>query len=73
MTKPRLMAYIALTITFTLSTVVVAMTVAMMFGLFNEKVSNEEIFKILAPTFSGIIGGFIGLLSGYKLGTTSND
>jgi len=49
------------------------MSMAMVIGLFNEKVSNEEIFKILAPTFSTVVGGFIGLLSGIKIGQSGNE
>ena len=43
----------------------------LMVGLFDEKVDNGEIFKLIAPAFQTIVGGFIGLLAGVKL--KSND
>jgi len=73
MTKARLVSYVALLVTVTLSTIIIAMSMAMVVGLFNDKVSNEEIFKILAPTFSTVVGGFIGLLSGIKIGQSGNE
>jgi hypothetical protein len=73
MTKAKLVSLVAIIVTITLSTIIIAMSFAMVIGLFNEKVSNEEIFKILAPTFSTVVGGFIGLLSGIKIGQGTND
>ena len=42
------------------------MVCALCVGLFDKEVDNEEIFKLLAPAFQTIIGGFIGLLAGIK-------
>jgi hypothetical protein len=39
----------------------------LMTGLFDEKVDNAEIFKLISPAFQTIVGGFIGLLAGVKL------
>jgi hypothetical protein len=39
----------------------------LMAGLFDEKVDNAEIFKLISPAFQTIVGGFIGLLAGVKL------
>jgi hypothetical protein len=38
-------------------------------GLFmpNSVIDNKDIFPIIAPAFSTIVGGFIGLLAGVKL------
>jgi hypothetical protein len=38
-----------------------------MMGLFDEKVDNAEIFKLISPAFQTVVGGFIGLLAGIKL------
>ena len=53
----------------TLCFVVVAMTAALLGGLFmpNSVVDNKDIFPIIAPAFSTIIGGFIGWLAAIKL------
>lgn len=50
----------------TLCAVVIAVTLAMLVGLFDPAVDNKEIFKLLTPPFSMIIGGFIGYLAGKK-------
>jgi len=43
------------------------MVAVLMIGLFDEKVDNSEIFKLISPAFQTIVGGFIGLLAGVKL------
>ena len=47
-------------IQFTLAYVIVAMTSTFLIGLFMDKVDNKELFTILGPAFSGIVGYFIG-------------
>jgi hypothetical protein len=44
-----------------------SMVFVLMAGLFDEKVDNGEIFKLISPAFQTIVGGFIGLLAGVKL------
>lgn len=73
MTKQKLVGCIAIIVISTLSLIVISMSVAMMIGLFNDKVSNEEVFKIIQPAYSTVMGAFIGLISGFKLGQTHND
>jgi hypothetical protein len=43
------------------------MVVAFMLGLWAKEVDNAEIFKMISPAFSTLIGGMIGFLSGIKL------
>jgi hypothetical protein len=45
----------------------------LMAGLFDEKVDNTEIFKLISPAFQTIVGGFIGLLAGVKLSHGETD
>jgi hypothetical protein len=45
---------------------------AMVVGLFNNDVSNDKIFEAITPAFQTIIGGFIGLITGIKLGHDDN-
>jgi hypothetical protein len=43
------------------------MVIAFMLGLWAKEVDNAEIFKMISPAFSTLIGGMIGFLSGIKL------
>lgn len=49
-------------IAFVLGLVMVSVVVVMMIGLFvpNNVVDNNEIFKIIGPAFSTIVGAFVG-------------
>jgi hypothetical protein len=64
----RMMAY-------TLCFVILAMTLSLLGGLFmpNSVVDNKDIFPIIAPAFSTIIGGFIGWLAAIKLNNTAEE
>jgi len=66
---------IARQMAFTLCFVVVAMTVALLGGLFmpNSMIDNKDIFPIIAPAFSTVIGGFIGWLAAIKLNNTTKE
>lgn len=55
-----------LTVT-TLSAVVFAVVVVLLFGLFTSDVDNDKIFDIIGPAFSTVIGAFVGLLGGLSL------
>ena len=67
MTNDSLMRYIMLIVTTTLSLVIIAMVGSLMFGLFDARVDNNEIFKIITPAFSTVIGAFVGLLGGMSI------
>jgi len=60
-------------VSLTLCIVVVGMVAVLMIGLFDEKVDNAEIFKLISPAFQTIVGGFIGLLAGVKLSHDEQD
>ncbi|CAB4130723.1 hypothetical protein UFOVP128_25 [uncultured Caudovirales phage] len=53
----------------TLAFVMIAMTVTLLGGLFlpNNVIDNKDIFPIIAPAFSTIVGGFIGWLAAIKI------
>jgi undecaprenyl pyrophosphate phosphatase UppP len=53
--------------------VIIGMVAVLMAGLFDEKVDNAEIFKLISPAFQTIVGGFIGLLAGVKLSHGETD
>lgn len=66
---------IARTMARTLCFVIVAMTLSLLGGLFmpNQVIDNKDIFPIIAPAFSTIIGGFIGWLAAIKLNNASEE
>jgi len=59
---------VTLMVASTLCLSVLGMVVAFLLGLWAKEVDNAEIFAMLHPAFQTIIGGFIGLLAGVKLG-----
>ena len=65
----REVIFIARLMATTLCFVVITMTVSLLGGLFmpNSVIDNKDIFPIIAPAFSTIIGGFIGWLAAIKM------
>jgi archaellum biogenesis protein FlaJ (TadC family) len=72
-TKEKLTLYVTLMVSTTLCLSVLAMVVAFMLGLWAKEVDNAEIFKMISPAFSTLIGGMIGFLSGIKLMQNEDD
>jgi len=68
MEKNKLSTWVTLIVTLTLCVVVLGMVGTMMAGMFDADVSNDKIFEAITPAFQTIIGGFIGLITGIKLG-----
>lgn len=68
MKEEKLGSWVTMTVTITLCVVVVGMVGAMLIGLFDNDISNDKIFEAITPAFQTIIGGFIGLITGIKLG-----
>jgi nitrate/nitrite transporter NarK len=66
-TKEKLTLYVTLMVSTTLCISVLGMVVAFLLGLWAKEVDNAEIFKMISPAFSTLIGGMIGFLSGIKL------
>jgi undecaprenyl pyrophosphate phosphatase UppP len=71
--KAKLTFYVTLMVSATLCIVIFAMVFTLMMGLFNDKVDNTEIFKLISPAFQTVVGGFIGLLAGVKLSHDDED
>jgi len=72
MEQVRLSSLITLIATSTLALILVAMVAALLFGLFDSQVDNTKVFEMLMPAFQTIVGGFIGLITGIKLGGGSD-
>ena len=45
-----------------------SMVGVMLIGLFNPSIDNSKIFEAITPAFQTIVGGFIGLITGIKIG-----
>ena len=69
MNKEQLAAWVTLIATFTLCVTVLAMVTVFMFGFFTPEVDNNKLFDIVGPAFQTIVGGFIGLITGIKIGS----
>ena len=72
MTKERLSAYVTLTATLTLTVILLSMVGVLLIGLFNPAVDDTKIFEAITPAFQTIVGGFIGLITGIKIGTNDD-
>ena len=68
MTKEQLSQWVTLIASVTLSATVLSMVVVFMFGFFDDKVDNVKLFEIVGPAFQTVIGGFLGLITGIKIG-----
>ena len=69
MEKEKLAAYVTLIATLTLTIILLSMVGVMLLGLFNTQVDNTKIFEAITPAFQTIVGGFIGLITGIKIGS----
>ena len=54
--------------TVSLAAILMAMVAVMLVGLFHDRVNNDKVFEMLSPAFQTIVGGFIGLITGIKIG-----
>jgi hypothetical protein len=66
--KDSVSGFVTICVTMTLCIVVVGMVGTMAAGMFDKDVSNDKIFEAITPAFQTIIGGFIGLITGIKIG-----
>lgn len=73
MNKKEVALRVTLIATITLATILVSMVVVMLSGLYNDKIDNSEIFKAVTPAFQMIVGAFVGLVAGIKLGEEESE
>ena len=53
--------------------VVFAMVVMFVIALLDSTVDDKIVFDIVGPAFQTIVGGFIGLITGIKVGENSGE
>ena len=68
MDDKQLSARVTLVACYTLSVILLAMVFVFLMGFFNEGIDNNQLFAIVGPAFQTIVGGFIGLITGIKIG-----
>jgi hypothetical protein len=71
--KESVPGFVTVCVTLTLCVVVLGMVGTMAAGMFDADISNDKIFEAITPAFQTIIGGFIGLITGIKIGQDSKD
>lgn len=59
--------YVILMVSSTLCLVVLGMVGSLLSAIFDPSIPNEPILAVISPAFSGVIGGFIGMLAGVNL------
>ena len=73
MNKKDVALRVTLIATMTLALILLSMVFVLLSGLFNDKIDNTEIFKAVTPAFQMIVGAFVGLVAGIKLGESEDD
>lgn len=73
MNKKSVALWVTLIATVTLAIILLSMVSVLLKGLFNPLIDNTEIFKAVTPAFQMIVGAFVGLVAGIKLGESEND
>ena len=68
MNKENVALWVTLIATITLAVILLSMVSVMLKGLFISDIDNTEIFKAVTPAFQMIVGAFVGLVAGIKLG-----
>jgi hypothetical protein len=68
MDDKQLSARVTLVACYTLSVILLSMVFVFLMGFFNEGIDNNQLFAIVGPAFQTIVGGFIGLITGIKIG-----
>ena len=71
MDKDQISARVTLVAIYTLTVILLSMVIVMLIGLFHDKIDNSKVFEIVAPAFQTIVGGFIGLITGIKIGSNT--
>ena len=66
----KLTVWVTIIVVTTLASILVGVSVAFVIGLFlpNTVIDNKDILPIIAPAFHNIVGGFVGLIAGIKIG-----
>lgn len=50
-----------------LASIMVAVVIVLLVGLFSPIVDNDRVFTIIGPAFQTVVGAFVGFVSGKNL------
>jgi len=64
---------VVMCVTLTLCLVVIGMVGALILAIFDPTVPDDAIFTIIGPAFQTVVGGFIGLITGIKIGQAHDE
>jgi hypothetical protein len=53
--------------------IVLAMLLMFAYAVIDPQFDTDKVFQIIGPAFQTIVGGFIGLITGIKIGQDSDD
>jgi len=53
--------------------IVVAMLLMFAYAVVDPNFDTDKVFQIIGPAFQTIVGGFIGLITGIKIGSDKDD
>jgi hypothetical protein len=53
--------------------IVIAMLLMFGYAVIDPNFDTDKVFAIIGPAFQTIVGGFIGLITGIKIGQDSNE
>ena len=53
--------------------IIIAMLLMFGYAVVDSDFETEKVFQIIGPAFQTIVGGFIGLITGIKIGQDTND
>ena len=73
MNKRSVALWVTLIATFTLAVILLSMVSVLLKGLFDDTIDNTKIFEAITPAFQMIVGAFVGLVAGIKLGEAEDD
>jgi len=64
--------HIMLIASWSLVCVIIAMLLMFGFAVIDPNVDDTKVFEIIGPAFQTIVGGFIGLITGIKIGENND-
>lgn len=59
---------VVMAVTLTLCAVIIGMVGALIIAIFDPSVPDDMVFSVIGPAFQTVVGGFIGLITGIKIG-----
>jgi len=59
--------------TYSLVAVIFAMIAMFVYAVIDPTVDDKEVFAIIGPSFQTIVGGFLGLITGIKIGQNDDE